>query len=135
MGVVLHLSPQLNRKQATPPALRTFFKIAELWKLNVVQQMTLLGVDARSTYFKWKKYPEQTVLHKDTLERISYILGIYKALQILLPNPESADEWIHKPNQAILFQGKSALELMLSGNVSDLYEVRRYLDSERGGWM
>ena len=58
--------------------------------------MTLLGVTARSTFFKWKKDPN-TVLPKDTLERISYILGIYKALQLLLPDEKAADEWVKRP--------------------------------------
>ena len=74
-----------DRKGLSGPALRTFFRIADLWNLSVEEQMTLLGLTARSTFFKWKKNPN-TVLPKDTLERISYILGIYKALQLLLPN-------------------------------------------------
>ena len=57
--------------------------------------MTLLGLTARSTYYKWKKDPN-VVLPKDTLERMSYILGIYKALQILLPNGQSADGWVRR---------------------------------------
>jgi hypothetical protein len=73
-------------------------------------------------------------LSRDTLERISYILGIYKALQILLPDAAAADAWIKKPNSATPFGGRSALERMLSGNVSDLYAVRQYLDAMRGGW-
>ena len=95
--------------------------------------MKLLGVTARSTYFKWKKYA-QGHLPKDTLERISYVLGIYKALQILLPDGKAADAWIKKPNSAPLFRGKSALDRMLSGQVSDLFVVRQYLDAQRGGW-
>lgn len=96
-------------------------------------QLTLLGNPPRSTFYKWKKEPESARLGRDTLERISYILGIYKALQILLPEPEVADNWIHKPNSASIFGGKSALQRMLSGNVADLYVVRQYLDAMRGG--
>jgi hypothetical protein len=66
------------------------------------------------------------------LERLSYILGIYKALQILLPDEAAADAWIRQPNDAAPFGGRTALERMLSGHVADLYEVRRYLDAERG---
>ncbi|MGZ5042379.1 MAG: MbcA/ParS/Xre antitoxin family protein, partial [Usitatibacter sp.] len=75
---------------------------------------------------------ESGALSRDTLERISYVLGIYKALQMLLPSDEAADAWIRKPNAAPLFGGRSAIERMLSGNVADLYEVRRYLDGQRG---
>ena len=115
------------------PALRTFFRIAAAWRLSVEEQMTLLGLTTRSTYFKWKK-GEDAVLSKDTLERISYILGIYKALQILLPDPAAADAWVRKTNDAPTFAGKSALERMLSGRVADLYVVRLYLDAQRSGW-
>jgi hypothetical protein len=115
------------------PALRTFFRIAAAWGLNVDEQMTLLGAPARSTFFAWKKSGVER-LPRDVLERLSYVFGIYKALQILLPDPAAADAWVRKPNEAPGFGGRSALEKMLSGNVADLYEVRRYLDAERGGW-
>ena len=123
----------LDRKPLSGPALRTFFRIAELWGLSVDEQMTLLGVTSRSTFFKWKR-AQAVTLPKDTLERISYILGIYKALQILLPDEHAADAWIRKPNAVPLFAGQSALSRMLSGHVSDLYVVRQYLDAQRGGW-
>jgi len=126
-------TPGSDRKALSPPALRSFFRLAELWKLSVAEQMTLLGVTARSTFFQWKKNTN-VELPKDTLERISYLLGIYKALQILLPDPQAADAWVRQPNQAPLFAGRSALDRMLSGHVADLFVVRRYLDAQRGGW-
>lgn len=113
-------------------ALRTFFNIAGAWSLGTEQAMTLLGLTSRSTFFKWKSDPESARLSRDVLERLSYIFGIYKDLQILLPKPESADAWVHRPNAAVLFQGKSALDRMLSGNVADLYVVRQHLDGQRG---
>lgn len=117
----------------SPAAIRAFDNIARLWKLDLDMQLTLLGNPPRSTFYKWKKEPASARLGRDTLERISYILGIYKALQILLPEPAVADGWIHKPNSASIFGGKSALQRMLSGNVADLYVVRQYLDAMRGG--
>ena len=123
----------LDRKGLSGPALRTFFRIAELWGLSVDEQMALLGLTARSTFFKWKKDPNP-VLPKDTLERISYLLGIYKAIQVLLPDEQAADEWVRRPNAAAPFAGRSALDRMLSGQVADLFVVRQYLDAQRGGW-
>ncbi|MGB0935645.1 MAG: MbcA/ParS/Xre antitoxin family protein [Alphaproteobacteria bacterium] len=117
-------------KELSGPALRSFFNIAEAWQLTVDESVRLLAVP-RSTYFGWKREGQGQLSH-DTLERISYILGIYKALQILLPDTNAADSWIKKPNQAPLFAGRSALERMLSGNVSDLFVVRQYLDNQRG---
>lgn len=125
--------PIERRRSLSGAALRTFFNIARDWRLSTQEQMQLLGLSASSTFFKWKKDPAVT-LPRDTLERISYILGIYKALQILLPKQEAADDWVRKPNQASPFGGLSALERMLSGNVADLFVVRQYLDAERGGW-
>jgi len=125
--------PKVDRKGLSGPALRAFLKIAELWRLSTDEQMTLLGVSTRSTFFGWKK-DRETVLSRDTLERISYILGIYKALQILLPDEKAADEWVRRPNSAPPFGGRSALERMLSGQVADLFVVRQYLDAQRGGW-
>jgi hypothetical protein len=122
-----------RRRDPAAAALRAFFRIAEAWRLSVDEQLRLLGQPARSTYFKWKKEGTRQ-LPRDTLERISYILGIYKGLQILLSDPESADAWVKQPNTAPLFGGRPALERMLSGNVADLYVVRQYLDAELDGW-
>lgn len=128
-----NIEPRVSPKNLSRPALRSFFRIADLWDLNVEEQLILLGLRSRSTYFKWKKDPA-VQLPKDTLERISYLLGIYKALQILLPDEKAADAWVKQPNSAPLFGRKSALSRMLSGHVSDLYVVRKYLDAQRGGW-
>ena len=67
-------------------------------------------------------------------ERISHVLGIYKSLEILLPDPSAADGWVRRPNRAELFQGEPALELMIRGGITGLFAVRRYLDGQRGGW-
>lgn len=130
---VLETPPTVDAGKASAPALRTFFRIADTWSLGSKEQMTLLGNPARSTFYHWKQ-GKNVVLLRDTLERISYIFGIYSALQVLLPKPEAADAWIKKPNSAPLFGERSALDRMLSGQVGDLYLVRQYLDAQRGGW-
>ncbi len=79
----------LNRKELTGPALRTFFRIADAWGLNEVEQMRLLGLEKRSTLQSWKRGVIAS-LSKDALERISYVMGIYKGLNILLP--KTADQ-------------------------------------------
>lgn len=121
----------LDTRESAQALLRAFFRIAEAWGLAPRESMTLLGLRSRSTYHVWKE-GRAGALSRDTLERISYVLGIWKALQILLPTDAAADAWIRKPNAAPPFGGKSALERLMSGNVSDLYEVRRYLDAQRG---
>jgi hypothetical protein len=113
--------------------LRSFARIAQAWGLTVGEQLRLLGQPPRSTYFAWRKQPAKAALSRDTLERLSNLLGIYKSLQILLPDAAAADAWVRQPNAASPFGGRSALDRMLAGNMSDLNLVRRYLDGVRGG--
>ena len=113
------------------PALRAFFRIAQAWGLKSGEARRLLGDPPESTFYKWKKLQDGAP-PRDVIERISYVLGIFKALELLFPDPTRADAWIRKPNAALPFGGRSALDRMLSGNVADLYVVRSYLDSQRG---
>ncbi|EAT07274.1 DUF2384 domain-containing protein [Sphingobium sp. 10 DY56-G10] len=120
----------LSRKALTAPALRTFFRIADAWGLQEAEQMKLLGLDSRSTFQTWKR-GAVAAISRDALERISYVMGIYKGLQMLVPR--TADEWVRKPNEAPLFAGRPAIERMASGNVADLYVVRQYIDTQCSG--
>lgn len=124
-------TPVTARRDLAGPALRAFFNIAQKWSLNTDQERRLLGSPARSTYFRWKRDRGGSVPH-DVVERISYILGIYKALHILFTDSAQADSWVKRPNSASLFAGDSALDRMLAGQVADLFVVRQYLDAQRG---
>jgi hypothetical protein len=121
----------LDSAASATAALRTFWRLAEAWKLKPAEQMTLLGV-GRSALYQWKA-GKVGPLDRHVLERLSYLFGIYAALQLLLPGGERADEWVRRPNSAPLFNGQSALQRMLGGQVADLYVVRQYLDAQRGG--
>lgn len=125
--------PKPSAEEASAAGLRAFARIAQLWGLTVEEQIRLLGEPPRSTFFAWRKHPAKARLSRDVLERLSNLLGIYKSLEILLPDAKAADAWVRKPNAAPLFGGRSALDRMLAGNVSDLNLVRRYLDAMRGG--
>ena len=118
-------------------AILNFFGITNEWDLQAKEQIAILGAPSKSSFYRMKDFAEgkcerPSKLNKDTLERISYVMGIYKALNILLPNAHRASEWIKKSNTADIFAGKSALETMLQGRVIDLADIRRYLDAERG---
>ena len=110
--------------------LTAFFSIVEEWGLDTEQQRTLLGSPGRSTFFKWKKH-KRGQLSRDTLDRLSYLLGIYKALHILFPDA-TAREWLRRPNDAPLFGGRAPLDYLLEGSLVALADVRRYLDAARG---
>jgi len=120
-----------GRKRLSGPALRAFFPIAETWSLSVVEQRALLGWPAASTFHKYKSGNHGT-LSFDTLTRLSLILGIYKALQLLYPEPALADAWVRLPNSNEIFGGKAPLTLMIDGGIDGLYRVRRLLDGRRG---
>jgi hypothetical protein len=126
---------ELDRKTSAAdlggPALRTFFNLAKAWRLSEQEQMKLLGLNSRSTLHAWKG-GRVAKISRDTLERISYLLGIFKAINILVPDTVRADEWIRRPNEAPLFGGRSALDRMTTGNIGDLFVVRQYLDAQRG---
>lgn len=124
-------APRFAPEELGTTALTAFFNITAAWGLAAEEERTLLGAPPRSTFFKWKA-ERSARLMPDTLERISYVMGIYKALRILLPTEEAANAWVKKPNTADPFAGRSALERMLAGRVVDLADVRRYLDAERG---
>jgi hypothetical protein len=113
-------------------AAKLFLAICTEWQLTQEQRAVLAGV-GRTTLHNWKQKVEAgepVAMPADTLERLSYVAGIYKALQILLPARPQWAEWVRRPNRD--FGGQSALERMLGGRVVDLADVRRYLDAQRG---
>ncbi|MES0071812.1 antitoxin Xre/MbcA/ParS toxin-binding domain-containing protein [Mesorhizobium sp. M0058] len=112
-----------------PSPLGFFFKLADIWELNTDQQIKLLGSPSRSTYFRWRKYGGD--VSADTLERISHLGSIYKALRIVMDSEETAVGWIRRPNR--YFEGASALDVIMTGNLSDIIRVRHYVDAQRGG--
>ncbi|PWG03507.1 MbcA/ParS/Xre antitoxin family protein [Sphingosinicella humi] len=124
------LTPE-QRRELTGPALRTFFRIADAWSLSEAEQAKLLGLsDAAMVRHRQGKGGEAEALEAETLERISYILGIFKRINTLLPSPERADAWMRRPNSAQVFGGRSPIERLSTGTLEDLQAVRRYLDAE-----
>lgn len=127
------LRPPVNLASAAAAAaaVRTFWRLAEAWQLSVAEQLRLLGI-SRTTLYQWKQ-GKVGPLDRHVLERLSYLFGVYAALQVLLPQPDRAAAWVRQPNDAPLFGGASALSRMLGGQVADLFVVRQYLDAQRGG--
>ncbi len=119
------------RQRLSEPALRSFFNISSAWNLTVSEQRGLLGWPASSTFHKYKAGSPGTIAY-DMLIRISLVLGIYKALHILYPDPQLADSWPKLPNSNPLFGGRPALSLMTEAGIDGLLQVRRLLDARRG---
>ena len=112
-------------------ALRGFFHIMDAWDVGANDARTLLGSPAERTYYAWRRGNVVRV-PSDTLRRIGYIAGIYKALQILYSDGHLADGWIRRQNRE--FGDQSPLERMRGGDVVDLAAVRSYLDAARAPW-
>jgi len=110
--------------------LPVIFNIFSLWRLTGQQQMTLLGLSNEKTLYNWKSQPEKAKLTRDCLERASYILGIYRALQVLFPDESLGDQWLHAPNENPLFAGSAPIDKILRGLVVDLAVVRDHLLQE-----
>jgi hypothetical protein len=121
------------RRRMSGPALRSFFNIAARWRLSTADQRALLGWPPESTFFSYKKGSIGTLAY-DTLLRISVVLGIFKDLHILCPEPKLADSWVHLPNTNQLFRGTTPIAFMAKGGIDAMWRVRRLLDARRGGW-
>jgi uncharacterized protein (DUF2384 family) len=112
-------------------AVEGFFGIMQRWGASNERARRILGWPAERTFYEWKK-GRAIRLSEDTLRRIGYVAGIWKALQIVYSDPKLADEWIDRPNR--FFGGQTPLERMSAGDVTDLAAVRAYLDAARAPW-
>ncbi|WP_457894601.1 antitoxin Xre/MbcA/ParS toxin-binding domain-containing protein [Stenotrophomonas hibiscicola] len=111
------------------PALRSFTQIADSWSLTALEQSALLGQPV-STAFTAVAAEEGGDRWRETLKRVSYLVGIYQLLHTIFSNPQQADSWVRRPNRGMLFKGDSALHLMCSGRLADLAAVRQHLEVE-----
>ena len=109
---------------------RAAVNLFRVWEITDEQAAILLDMPVR-TYRRWKG-GEQGRIDRDGKARLSNLMGIHKALRIIFREPQRAYAWVKVSNAA--FGGRSALEVMLGGELTDLMRIRRYLDAERGGW-
>lgn len=100
------------------------------WELTDEQAATLLDMPVRS--YRRGKAEGPGRVSRDGAARLSNLMGIHKALRIDFSGAQRGYAWIKAGNSA--FAGSSALDVMLGGELTDIMRVRRYLDTERGGW-
>jgi hypothetical protein len=131
MPATQRLEPILRTAVDPNGALRGFFYIVDAWGVSAEDARVLLGSPAERTYYAWRSGNAVRV-PMDTLRRIGYVAGIFKALQIVYSDAHFADGWIKRPNRA--FGGRSPLDRMKAGDVVDLAAVRTYLDAARAPW-
>jgi uncharacterized protein (DUF2384 family) len=135
IGLDLRKLPDLaeaaTRARLSGPAVEAFFAIAEKWELRNEDAMALLGGASHGRYFELKKN-RRGLLSQDELTRISLLIGIFKALNILF-NRRLANQWTSRPNFNPMFNGAPPLHFLTRGGVPGMLGVRRLLDSRRGG--
>lgn len=125
-----------NRRRLSAPGFRTFLAISDLWGLGEERRRLVLGLPSRSTYQNWVKTAREhreLTLDVDVLTRISAILGIHQALNVLHGSEAEGLAWLRGPHRALIFGGKPPLDLITSGTQDALLTVRRFLDAARGG--
>ena len=121
-----------ERERLSGPNLRAFFKMMEIWKVRDEDAKLLLGGMTNGPFYEMKKNPKGKVLDVDRLYRLSYLLGIFKAINIL-HGQALADRWVQLPNKNPLFGGKTPLQYMIQGGLPAMQNVRRLLDGRLGG--
>ena len=121
-----HVQERLSRS-----AIPAFFKLIEAWQVRDEAARQLLGGVSNGVYYQLKRDRKKT-LEQDKLTRISLLLGIFKALNILYSR-KLADSWINLPNSNPMFEGDAPLAYMIRGGVPALVRVRQLLDARRGG--
>jgi uncharacterized protein (DUF2384 family) len=119
-----------TRERLSQSAIDGFFAIIDKWQVPIEKAGELLGGMPRSSVYKLKT--AAGTLRQDELTRISYIVGIYKALHILLPE-ELANRWVTRPNDNLLFGGQTPVDYMVRAGIPGLQQVRSLLDAARGG--
>ena len=129
---LIDLSNPAERERLSPDALHAFFNIMACWKIRDSEARQLLGGISNGTYYALKKGPGDQVLNEDRLRRISYLIGIFKALNILY-SENLADRWMQLPNTNRIFGGKTPHEFLMRGGLPAFATVRRLLDARRGG--
>jgi hypothetical protein len=112
-------------------ALEGFFRIMARWGVGNGDARRILGNPAERTFFLWKS-GKAARIPEDTLRRIGYVAGIWKALQIVYSDAVLADGWVLRPNR--FFAGQTPLARMTAGDVTDLAAVRAYVDAARAPW-
>src|ERR1700722_8754998 len=128
----VNLTSKDERARLSAAALRGFFRLVERWSLRDADAKQLLGGVTNGPYYEMKKRREERVLDVDTLLRISYLLGIFEALNSLHGQP-LADEWISLPNSNRIFGGGTPLGYLIQGGLPAMSTVRRLLDARRAG--
>jgi hypothetical protein len=130
-AAVINLGDARERGRLSVAAVTAFFNIMAAWKVRDEDARALLGGLSNGAFYALKK-GEGKALDEDRLRRISYLIGIFKALNIL-HSQDLADRWMQLPNSNRIFNGSTALAYLVHGGLPAFQTLRRLLDARRGG--
>ena len=103
-----------------------FISIADKLSLSEKEQGKLLGARKKEILITWKNNPD--LIPPETITRLSYLIGIYKDLNILF-KPDTVLEWLRNENSNQLFNGLSPLKYIMENGLDHLLNVRVYLSN------
>jgi hypothetical protein len=99
------------------PAFSAFQQVCKAWGLSELQQLQLIGRTAEAP---------SGPLSLDEVERVSYVLGIFRMLQKVADNGQG--DWLNQTRFEPIFAGRSAIDLMCLGDTRGLRQVSRHLE-------
>jgi hypothetical protein len=128
---LIDLSDRAERDRLSSGAVRAFFNIMDQWKVRDEAARQLLGGMSNGAFYALKKDGDRS-LDEDKLRRISYLVGIFKALNIIY-SEDLADQWMQLPNKNRIFRGMAPNDYLIHGGLPAFATVRKLLDARRGG--
>ena len=114
--------------QEATAMFRAAVNLFRRWEVTDDEAATLLDLPVR-TYRRWKTGNPGRI-GRDGKARLSNLMSIHRALRVIFSEPHRSYQWVKTPNAT--FAGRSAIQVMLGGELTDLMRVRRYLDAECG---
>jgi hypothetical protein len=99
--------------------LQAALRILDKWQCSDSEKATLLGLQ--------HDREDREEVSDSTLERISHILNIHKALRKTFSSDETIYNWVRKANNHPTLSGASAMDYMLSGNERALSKIAKLI--------
>lgn len=119
-------SPESISVKKTAVALKAVCYCMAQWECSELEQQQLLDLEPSS--FRRLLSGDHAEMTAETLLRISYLMGIGRALHTLYPTEERAAQRIRLATTDEPFAGQSPLALMLTGSLEGLALTRKYFD-------
>lgn len=126
----------LYEQHVSGPALAAFLRVSAAWHLDEPQERMLLGQPSPETLRSWKAN-RTGALSLDQVERISYVLRIFRLLQERgsatesepAPSPGKPTDWLLAPRAEPIFGGRRPIDVMCLEDIRGLRQVAQFLQA------